>query len=60
MFVNNEDSLAEKGDPPALSLVAFDKAGDGVAEVGRGLEATVREQGNLILSGQIVVVCIIL
>ena len=32
MFVDDEDSLAEKGDPPAFGLVAFDQASDGVAK----------------------------
>lgn len=44
VLVNHQNSFAEKGDPPALGLLAFHKAGNGVAEVGRGLEATVRKQ----------------
>ena len=44
VLVDHQDSLAEKGDPPALGPVAFHKAGDGIAEVGRRLETAVREQ----------------
>jgi len=44
VFVDDEDSLAEKGDPPAFGLVAFDQASDGVAKVGRGLETAVGKQ----------------